>query len=168
MNLPAAALSATPRAQSRRGKRPSSIRPRLPRLRRRLGVMIGLFFMTVTSLSKVSLDVQRDRNVLFPARRAVENIENVYIIRVFNKAAEEATLNLTARGARSWKMNLPDTALTVEANGHLQLPVNVALIPPFWKSTNMPVQFPGSPLKDDAQVTTCRESLSWPHSQVTT
>lgn len=118
--------------------------------------MIGLFIMTVTSLSEVSLDVQRDRNVLFREARGGD-IENVYIIRVFNKAQQERTFDLTIEGHPELKMNLPDNRLTVEANGHLQLPVNVQLDPAFLESTNMPVNFRVT-AEDDAQVTTLSES----------
>ena len=138
------------------GEKTQVIRPRLLGYGAALAIMIGLFIVTVNSLSEVSLDVQRDRNVLFREARGGD-IENVYIVRIFNKAQQERTFDLSIEGHPELEMNLPDNRLTVEANGHLQLPVNVQLDPAFLESTNMPVNFRVT-AEDDPEVTTLSES----------
>ena len=132
------------------------LRPRLLGYGALLVLMMSIFAITVTSLSKVSLDVARDRNVLF---REVNggNIENVYIVRIFNKSQEERSFILTIEGHPQMRMDLQENRLRLDANEHLQLPVNVQLDPQYMDGTNIPVEFRIIAV-DDADITAEAES----------
>ncbi|HDZ57618.1 MAG TPA: cytochrome c oxidase accessory protein CcoG [Pseudomonas xinjiangensis] len=129
------------------GEETKVLRPRLLGYGVALMIMIGLFISTVSGLAKVSLDVERDRNVLFREVRGGD-IENVYIIRIFNKSQEQQTYTLTVDGHPGLAMNLPANRLSVQPNRILQLPVNVQLDPALMETTNIPITFSITSLDD--------------------
>jgi cytochrome c oxidase accessory protein FixG len=122
------------------GEKTKMLRPRLLGYGALLAVMIGLFAMTVSGLAKVSLDVSRDRNVLF---REVSggDIENIYIVRIFNKSQEPRSFVLSVEGHPQLRMDLRQDRLSLQANEHLQLPVNVRLDPQYMDGTNTSITF---------------------------
>ncbi len=138
------------------GEKTRIMRPRLLGYGAALLLMIGLFIATVSGLSQVSLDVERDRNVLYREARG-GNIENVYIIKVFNKGQQQRTFALSVEGHPELILDLPANRLTVEPSSMLQLPVNVQLNPSFMEGTNMSISFRVTDV-DDADVSTLSES----------
>ena len=62
-----------------------------------LVTMIVMFIITVGNLAQVSLDIERDRNVLYRETRAGD-IENVYIVKIFNKGQTERTYTIDVSG----------------------------------------------------------------------
>jgi len=155
MNYPRGLISYTTE-HNLSGEKTHMLRPRLLGYGALLVLMMSIFAITVTSLSKVSLDVARDRNVLF---REVNggNIENVYIVRIFNKSQEERSFILTIEGHPQMRMDLQENRLRLDANEHLQLPVNVQLDPQYMDGTNIPVEFRIIAV-DDADITAEAES----------
>lgn len=122
------------------GEKTEILRPRLIGYGLALVTMIGLFIFTVSSMAEVAVDVQRDRNVLYREARGGE-IENVYIIKVFNKSSEPRTYDLAVQGHPELSLSLPANRLTVSPNSTLQLPVTVQLDPAFMDGTNMAIEF---------------------------
>ncbi|UAW97299.1 cytochrome c oxidase accessory protein CcoG [Halopseudomonas nanhaiensis] len=138
------------------GEETQVLRPRLIGYGVALVTMIGLFIFTVVSLAEVSVDVERDRNVLYREARGGD-IENVYIIKVFNKSSERRTFDLSVEGHPELSMGLPANRLTVDANSMLQLPVTVQLDPAFMDGTNMAIEFRVT-AEDDQDVSDTSES----------
>ena len=91
-------------------------------------------------MAQVAVDVQRDRNVLYREARGGE-IENVYIIKVFNKSSEPRIYDLAVQGHPELSLSLPADRLSVGPNSTLQLPVTVQLDPAFMEGTNMAIEF---------------------------
>ncbi len=131
------------------GEETKILRPRLLGYGAALAIMIGLFIVTVGSLAQVSLDVERDRNVLYREVRG-GNIENVYIVKIFNKSQQERTYSLSVEGHPELILEVPANRLSVEPSSLLQLPVNVQLDPGFMQGTNMPIVFRVTALDDDS------------------
>ncbi|WP_304640052.1 cytochrome c oxidase accessory protein CcoG [Pseudomonas sp.] len=131
------------------GEKTHILRPRLLGYGAALLIMIGLFIFTVSSLAQVTLDVQRDRNVLYREVRG-GNIENVYIIKVFNKTQNERTFALSVEGHPELILEVPANRMTIQPNTLLQLPVNVQLDPAFLEETNMPIRFRVTATDDDS------------------
>jgi cytochrome c oxidase accessory protein FixG len=138
------------------GEKTSILRPRLLGYGAALAIMIGLFMVTVSNLAQVSLDVQRDRNVLYREVRG-GHIENVYIIKVFNKSQSERTYRLEVEGHPELILDIPENRMTVEPSTLLQLPVSVQLDPAYMQGTNMPIHFRVTAL-DDADISAVSES----------
>lgn len=138
------------------GEETQVLRPRLIGYGVALVIMIGLFIFTVVSLAEVSVDVERDRNVLYREARGGD-IENVYIIKVFNKSSERRTFDLAVGGHPELSMGLPANRLTVDPNSMLQLPVTVQLDPAFMDGTNMAIEFRVT-AEDDPDVSDTSES----------
>lgn len=138
------------------GERTHFLRPRLIGYGLALLVMIGLFIFTVASMAQVSVEVERDRNVLYREARGGD-IENVYIIRVFNKSSERRTFDLSVGGHPELSLGLPANRLVVDPNSMLQLPVTVQLDPAFMDGTNMAIEFRVS-AEDDSDVSATSES----------
>ena len=139
MNYPRGLISYTTE-HNQSGEKTQFLRPRLIGYGLALITMIGLFIVTVASMAQVAMDVQRDRNVLYREARGGD-IENVYIIKVFNKSAEPRSFNLSVEGHPELSLGMPANRLTVEPNGMLQLPVTLQLDPAFIEGTNMPIEF---------------------------
>ena len=118
--------------------------------------MIGMFIFTIGNMAQVSLDIQRDRNVLYREARG-GNIENVYIIKVMNKGQQTRTLNLTVDGHPELSLEIRANRLTVEPSSLLQVPVNVQLDPAYMQGTNMPITFTVT-AADDESVSATAES----------
>ncbi|MFN3579669.1 MAG: cytochrome c oxidase accessory protein CcoG [Pseudomonas sp.] len=148
MNYPRGLISYTTE-HNLSGEETRFLRPRLLGYGTALLIMLSLFAITVTSLSQVSLDVQRDRNVLFREVRGGD-IENVYIVRIFNKTQQERSYTLTVEGHPELRMNLSADRLTVEPSSQLQLPVNVHLDSEYISSSNMPITFRVSAVDDES------------------
>lgn len=125
------------------------LRPRLLGYGAALAIMIGLFIVTLGNLAQVSLDVQRDRNVLYRETRS-GLIENVYIIRVSNRSNTETSYALSVEGHPELRLELPDARLTIEPSSSLQVPVNVQLDPAFMQGSNMPISFHVEAQGDDS------------------
>ncbi|QJD57795.1 cytochrome c oxidase accessory protein CcoG [Pseudomonas sp. gcc21] len=129
------------------GEKTKVLRPRLLGYGAALLIMIGLFIATVANMAQVSLDVERDRNVLFREARG-GNIENVYIIKLFNKSQQQQTYTLTVDGHPGLTLELAENRLAVEPSSMLQLPVSVQLDPASMEGTNIPVTFQVTALDD--------------------
>ncbi|PRB81938.1 cytochrome c oxidase accessory protein CcoG [Pseudomonas sp. MYb185] len=122
------------------GQKTRILRPRLIGYGAALAIMIGMFIFTIGNLAQVSLDVQRDRNVLYREARG-GHIENVYIIKVMNKGQQTRTFDLSVEGHPELQLQMSAGRLTVEPSSLLQVPVNVQLDPAFMQGTNMPITF---------------------------
>ena len=123
------------------GKHTHWLRPRLIGYGTALVAMICLFIITVGNLSQVSLDIERDRNVLYRETSAGD-VENVYIVKVFNKAQTERTYQIEVAGHPGLKLELPDNRLTVAPSHKLELPLNVQMDPAeLGGATNIPITF---------------------------
>ncbi|MEJ6657048.1 MAG: FixG Ig-like domain-containing protein, partial [Pseudomonas sp.] len=122
------------------GQKTRILRPRLIGYGIALAIMIGMFILTIGNMAQVSLDVQRDRNVLYREARGGA-IENVYIIKVMNKGQQTRTFNLTVEGHPELNLQLANDRLTIQSSSLLQVPVNVQLDPEFMQGTNMPITF---------------------------
>jgi len=132
------------------GKPTKVFRPRLFGYGTALLVMIGLFIITVGNISQVSLDIERDRNVLYRETRSGQ-IENVYIVKIFNKGATERSYNLSMEGHPGLTLELPDSRLIVGPSSKLQLPLNVQIDPAALDGeTNMPITFEVIATDDDS------------------
>ena len=132
------------------GKPTKVFRPRLFGYGTALLVMIGLFIITVGNISQVSLDIERDRNVLYRETRSGQ-IENVYIVKIFNKGATERSYNLSMEGHPGLTLELPDSRLTVGPSSKLQLPLNVQIDPAALDGeTNIPITFEVIATDDDS------------------
>tara|TARA_R110000737_G_scaffold275740_3_gene282656 strand:- start:530 stop:1252 length:723 start_codon:yes stop_codon:yes gene_type:complete len=132
------------------GKPTKVFRPRLFGYGTALLVMIGLFIITVGNISQVSLDIERDRNVLYRETRSGQ-IENVYIVKIFNKGATERSYNLSMKGHPGLTLELPDSRLTVGPSSKLQLPLNVQIDPAALDGeTNIPITFEVIATDDDS------------------
>ena len=122
------------------GQKTRILRPRLIGYGSALTIMITMFIVTLSNLAQVSLDVERDRNVLYREARG-GNIENVYIIKVMNKGQQTRTFDLSVEGHPELQLQMSAGRLTVEPSSLLQVPVNVQLDPAFMQDTNMPITF---------------------------
>ncbi|GAA6131524.1 cytochrome c oxidase accessory protein CcoG [Halopseudomonas sabulinigri] len=134
------------------GKPTKVFRPRLFGYGTALLVMIGLFIITVSNISQVSLDIERDRNVLFRETSSGQ-IENVYIVKIFNKGTTERSYRLSMQGHEGLTLHLPDRPLLVGPSSKLQLPLNVQIDPAELDgATNIPVIFEVVATDDDSVV----------------
>lgn len=131
------------------GKKVKILRPRLIGYGVALVLMIGMFVYTISTMAQVSLDVQRDRNVLYREVRG-GNIENVYIIKIMNKSQQPRTYVLSVEGHPEMTLELDEGRLAVQPSSLLQIPVNVQLDPQFLTSTNMPIEFVVTAEDDDS------------------
>ena len=123
------------------GKSTHWLRPRLIGYGAALVAMICLFIITVGNLSQVSLDIERDRNVLYRETSAGA-IENVYIVKIFNKAQTERSYRVEVQGHPGLQLELPDNRLTVAPSRKLELPLNVQMDPvELAGATNIPITF---------------------------
>ena len=122
------------------GQKTRILRPRLIGYGAALTLMIGMFIYTLGNMAQVSLDIERDRNVLYREARGGD-IENVYIIKVMNKGQQTRTYNLTVDGHPQLTLESRAQGLTVEPSSLLQVPVNVQLDPAHMQGTNMPITF---------------------------
>ncbi|SDU11193.1 cytochrome c oxidase accessory protein CcoG [Halopseudomonas salegens] len=139
MNYPRGLIRYTTE-HSLEGQETKLLRPRLLGYGAALAIMIGLFVVTLSNLAQVSMDVQRDRNVLYRETRS-GMIENVYIIRINNRTNAEASYQLEVDGHPQLHLELPADRLTVEPSSSLQIPVNVQLDPVYMEGTNIPIRF---------------------------
>ena len=139
MNYPRGLIRYTTE-HSLEGNETKLLRPRLLGYGAALAVMIGFFVVTLSNLAEVSMDVQRDRNVLYRETRG-GLIENVYIIRINNRTNADASYQLTVEGHPELRLELPANRLSVEPGSSLQIPVNVQLDPAFMEGTNIPIRF---------------------------
>lgn len=122
------------------GKQTKILRPRLIGYGIALALMIGMFVYTISTMAQVSLDVQRDRNVLYREARD-GNIENVYIVKIMNKSQQPRTYVLSVAGHPELQLEMNQGRLAVQPSSLLQIPVNVQLAPQHLESTNMPIEF---------------------------
>jgi cytochrome c oxidase accessory protein FixG len=131
------------------GKPTKVFRPRLFGYGTALLVMIGLFIITVGNISQVSLDIERDRNVLFRETSSGQ-VENVYIVKIFNKGTTERSYQLSMQGHAGLTLHLPDRPLVVGPSSKLQLPLNVQIDPAKLDgATNIPIVFEVVATDDD-------------------
>ena len=132
------------------GKKTHWLRPRLLGYGAALVTMIVMFIITVGNLAQVSLDIERDRNVLYRETRAGD-IENVYIVKIFNKGQTERTYAIDVSGHPALQLQLPDNRLTVAPSRKLELPVNIHMDPGALNgATNIPITFVVTAEDDDS------------------
>ena len=144
------------------GKQTKVFRPRLFGYGTALLVMIGLFIITVGNISQVSLDIERDRNVLFRETRGGQ-IENVYIVSVFNKGTTERSYELSMHGRPGLTLELPDSRLVVGPSSKLRLPLNVHIDPAELDGeTNIPITFEVVATDDDSVIATSESRFMAP------
>ena len=125
-------------------------------------VMIGLFIITVGNISEVSLDIERDRNVLFRETHGGQ-IENVYIVKIFNKGTTERSYDLSMQGRPGLTLQLPDSRLLVGPSSKLQLPLNVQIDPAQLNGeTNIPITFEVIATDDDSVIATSESRFMAP------
>jgi len=144
------------------GKPTKVFRPRLFGYGTALLVMIGLFIITVGNISEVSLDIERDRNVLFRETHGGQ-IENVYIVKIFNKGTTERSYDLSMQGRPGLTLQLPDSRLLVGPSSKLQLPLNVQIDPVQLNGeTNIPITFEVIATDDDSVIATSESRFMAP------
>ncbi len=132
------------------GKKTHWLRPRLLGYGAALVTMIVMFIITVGNLAQVSLDIERDRNVLYRETRAGD-IENVYIVKIFNKGQTERTYTIDVSGHPALQLQMPDNRLTVAPSRKLELPVNIHMEPGALNgATNIPITFVVTAEDDDS------------------
>lgn len=143
--------------QNMAGQKTRILRPRLIGYGAALIIMITMFILTLGNMAQVTVDVQRDRNVLYREARGGD-IENVYIIKIMNKSQQPRSFNLTVEGHPELSLNIRTSALDVQPSSLLQVPVSVQLNPGNMQgSTSMPITFKVT-AADDADISASSES----------
>jgi len=89
-----------------------------------LGLLMVGFVLAVALRSPVSLDVIRDRNVLFKLTDD-GNVDNVYTIRILNKSEHPQRFVLEARGASPLTLIAKQTEYQVPSGAVYSLPLRV-------------------------------------------
>jgi cytochrome c oxidase accessory protein FixG len=89
-----------------------------------LGLLTSSFVVAVAVRSPVSLDVIRDRNVLF---RLTDDgqVDNVYTIRILNKSERPQRFSLAARGASPLTLIAKQTEYQVPSGAVYSVPLRV-------------------------------------------
>jgi cytochrome c oxidase accessory protein FixG len=100
------------------------IRPKLIGYAVVLFVMAGLLAFEMLTRSTLEVDIIRDRNSLY-RENSLGLIENVYTLKLLNKAQEERTYTIAVKGLPEYEF-YGDTIVTVAGGEVFSLPISVA------------------------------------------
>ena len=109
------------------GKKTKLMRPKIIGYGLMLVVMLGLFFINIATLTKVEMEVLRDRTSLY--RENVDGlIENTYTLKVLNKTIQPQTYNITFSGLKDATMIGPKQ-VTISSGEIFTQPISIAVDP---------------------------------------
>ncbi|MCG3759941.1 cytochrome c oxidase accessory protein CcoG [Vibrio cincinnatiensis] len=121
------------------GNKTKVIRPKLLGYAGALLLMLGLFFVQVTSVDPAGLTVIRDRNQLFRTNNNHE-IENTYTLKIINKTQQPQTYHLQVSGLVdvSWYGR---QQVNVKPGEMVNVPLSLGVAPENLPSTVTTIQF---------------------------
>lgn len=132
------------------GKKTKLMRPKIIGYGLMLIVMLGLFIINVATLTKVEMEILRDRSALY--RENVDGlIENTYTLKVLNKTIEDQTYNISFTGLKDATLIGPNQ-ITIHSGEIFTQPISIAVDPYDIKEKKITVTIKLTNLDEDAEV----------------
>ena len=113
--------------QKLEGKKTKLMRPKIVGYGLMLLIMIGLFIVNIATLTKVEMEIVRDRTSLY--RENIDGlIENTYTLKVLNKTIEPQEYKISFTGLKDATMIGPKQ-ITIQSGEVFTQPISIAVDP---------------------------------------
>jgi len=109
------------------GKETKLMRPKIIGYGLMLIIMIGLFIANITTLTKVEMEIVRDRNALY-RENSDGLIENTYTLKLLNKSTDAQTYDITFSGLKDAILIGPKQ-ITINSGEVFTQPISIAVDP---------------------------------------